>query len=157
MLTRARLRLVFFFCKVLSTDEQLSRYLGGGSLGSTRRCRIVYLQGTVVETGAFHYCFPSVKFDLFSYPLLATETNHALIYFPFFVVVFFFGYTTIWKGLSVRSIQLQAGTTPLKGWGHLIDFFFFNLIFFFSLCLFFSSDYLKHQQEKCCCASNDWK
>lgn len=90
MLTRARLRLVFFFCKVLSTDEQLSRYLGGGSLGSTRRCRIVYLQGTVVETGAFHYCFPSVKFDLFSYPLLATETNHALIYFPFFVVVFFF-------------------------------------------------------------------
>lgn len=88
MLTRDRLRLVFFFCEVLSTDEQLSCYLGGGSLGSTRRCRIVYLKGTVGETGAFHYCFPSVKFDLFSYPLLATETNHALIYFPFFVVVF---------------------------------------------------------------------
>lgn len=73
-----------FFYKVLRMDKWLLRYRWEDRLGSAQRCQIVYLKGTVGETGIFHYCFPSVKFDLFSYLVLAAETNHALIYFLFF-------------------------------------------------------------------------
>lgn len=73
-----------FFYEVLSMDKWLSWYRREDWLGLAQRCQLVYLEGTVSETGIFHYCFPSVKFDLFSYLVLATETNHALIYFLFF-------------------------------------------------------------------------
>lgn len=84
MLTRDRLQLNFFSYKVLSMGKWLSWYRWEDCLGSAQRRQIVYLKGTVGETGIFHYWFPSVKFDLFSYLVLATETNHALIYFLFF-------------------------------------------------------------------------
>lgn len=145
MPTRDRLQLIFLFYKVLRLDKWLLWYRWEDWLGSAQCCQIVYLKGTVGETSVIHYCFPSVKSDLFSYLVLATETNHALIYFP----GFFFGYTAIWKAHSQWSIQLQTGTTPLKGWSHLNCFFIsFSLL---------PSGYLKHQQEKYCCTSNYWK
>lgn len=73
-----------YFYKVLNMDKWLLQYLWEDWLGSAQRRQIVSLRGTVGETGIFHYCFPSVKSDLFSYLVLATETNHALIYFPLF-------------------------------------------------------------------------
>lgn len=88
MPTKDRLQLIFLFHKVLRPDKWLSRYRWDTDwLSSAQRRQIVYLKGTVGETGIFHYCFPSVKSDLFSYLVLATETNHALIYFPFFFLV----------------------------------------------------------------------
>lgn len=60
---------------VLSVDTLLC------ATSVARRYQIVYLEGPVGKTGIFHYCFPSVKFDLFSYPVLAAQTNHALIHF----------------------------------------------------------------------------
>lgn len=80
--------------QVLSMDKELLWFLWEAQPGSARHCQTVCLKGTVGKTDIFHYCFPSVKFDLFSYLVLATETNHALIYSPFFLVTQSFGKNT---------------------------------------------------------------
>ena len=73
-----------FSYSVLSVDTLLC------ATSVARRYQIVYLEGPVGKTGIFHYCFPSVKFDLFSYPVLAAQTNHALIHFSLSLSFLFF-------------------------------------------------------------------
>lgn len=147
MLTRDRLRLVFFSAKF---SAWTSSFPDTSEEAALARLSAVGLFISRELSG--RQALPIIAFLVLNLICSLTQFWLQRLIMPWFIsLFFFFGYTTIWKELSTWSIQLQAGTTPLKGWSHLIDFFIF------SLCLFSSSDYLKLQQEKCCCTSNDWK
>lgn len=110
-----------FSYSVLSVDMLLC------ATSVARRYQIVYLEGPVGKTGIFHYCFPSVKFDLFSYPVLAVQTNHALIYFS--LSLFFFLVAPPFGNVIYPETGWHNATKRLEP--------FKPPFIFFSLCLSF--------------------